>query len=411
VQFWHPHEDTLVTVVCLASYFKGNEFLRQLRVRGCRVVLVIKEKLRDEEWARDSIDEVLTVPNGASADVFVEVVSEFARHNRVDRIVALEEYDVMHAAMIREHLRIPGMGTTTARLFRDKLAMRVKAFEAGIRVPDFVHVLNYDEIRGYMASVPAPWVLKPRSDVSAVGIQKLHDAELVWRAIDALDARPVVTERSTHYLLERFVPGDVFHVDSLVENGDVVFAGVNRYWRPPMEVAHQGGVFLTNTVRRGSDEERQLLEMNRALLKTLGFVRGATHAEFIRSADGEFHFLEVAGRVGGAYITDSLEAATGVNVWREWANLEIGRGEVPYDLPPQRADYAGVVLALARQEWPDTSAYAEPEIVHRPSKRHHVALIVASHDYDRVQHLLGEYARRFEDDFLAVLPPMDRTPQ
>ena len=53
-----------MTVVCLASYFKGNEFLRQLRRRGCRVVLVIKEKLRDEEWARDSIDETLTVPNG-----------------------------------------------------------------------------------------------------------------------------------------------------------------------------------------------------------------------------------------------------------------------------------------------------------------------------------------------------------
>ena len=397
-----------MTVVCLASYFKGHEFLRQLRRRGCRVVLVIKEKLRDEDWPRDSIETLLTVPNGASADEFVEVVSEFARHTRVDRIVALEEYDVMHAAMIREHLRIPGMGTTTARLFRDKLAMRVKAFAAGIRVPDFVHVLNYDEIRGYMESIPGPWVLKPRSDVSAVGIQKLHDPELVWRAIDALDARPVVTERSTHYLLEKFVPGDVFHVDSLVENGDVVFAGVNRYWRPPMEVAHSGGVFLTNTVQRGSAEERALLEMNTALLRTLGFVRGATHAEFIRDAQGQFYFLEVAGRVGGAFISDSLEAATGVNVWREWANLEIGHGDVPYRLPEQRADYAGVVLALARQEWPDTSAYTEPEIALRPSKRHHAALIVASPDYGRVQYLLGEYARRFEADFLAVLPPMER---
>lgn len=400
-----------MTVVCLASYFKGNEFLRQLRRRGCRVVLVIKEKLHDEDWARDCIDDELTVPNAATADMFVERVSEFARHNRVDRIVALEEYDVMHAAMIREHLRIPGMGTTTARLFRDKLAMRVKAFEAGIRVPDFVHVLNYDEIRGYMANVPGPWVLKPRSDVSAVGIQKLHDPELVWRAIDALDARPALNERSTHYLLEKFVPGDVFHVDSLVENGEVIFMGVNRYWRPPMEVAHHGGVFLTNTVRRGSDEERALLEMNRALLKTLGFVRGATHAEFIRGHDGEFYFLEVAGRVGGAFIADSLEAATGVNVWCEWANLEIGRGEVPYTLPPQRSDYAGVVLALARQEWPDTSGYNDPEVVLRPAKRHHAALIVASPDYDRVQHLLGEYARRFEQDFLAVLPPMERPPQ
>jgi biotin carboxylase len=252
-------------------------------------------------------------------------------------------------------------------------------------------------------------VLKPRSDVSAVGIQKLHESELVWRAIDALDARPVLTERSSYYLLERFIPGDVFHVDSLVEDRRILFTGVNRYWRPPMEVAHQGGVFISTTVQHESEDERALLAMNAALLETLGFVRGATHAEFIKGADGQFYFLEVAARVGGAFIAETLEAATGVNVWREWANIEIARGETPYALPARRDDYAGVVLALARQEWPDTSAYTEPEIVMRPLKRHHVALIVSSPDYDRVQHLLGDHARRFADDFVAVLPPLERT--
>lgn len=81
---------------------------------------------------------------------------------------------------------------------------------------------------------------------------------------------------------------------------------------------------------------------------------------------------------------------------------------MPYELPAQRQAYAGVVLALARHEYPDVSGYVEPEIVLRPVKRHHAALIVSSPDYNRVQHLLGEYARRFEEDFLAVLPPMQR---
>jgi biotin carboxylase len=219
----------------------------------------------------------------------------------------------------------------------------------------------------------------------------------------------VLTERSSYYLLERFIPGEVFHVDSLVEDGRILFAGVNRYWRPPMEVAHQGGVFISTTLEHDVDDERALLEMNAALLQTLKFVRGATHAEFIRGADGQFYFLEVAARVGGAFIAETLEAASGVNVWREWANIELARGETPYQLPSSRRDYAGVVLALARQEWPDTSAYTEPEIVLRPVKRHHVALIVSSPDYARVQQLLGEYATRFAEDFVAVLPPLERT--
>jgi biotin carboxylase len=398
-----------LTVVCLASYFKGTEFLRQCREQGCRVVLVVKEKLKDEAWPHECLDRFLTVPNDATAELFVHVVTELARTQHIDRVVALEEYDVMHAAMIREHLRIPGMGTTTARLFRDKLAMRVKANDAGVRVPDFVHVLNEDELRGYMAAVPPPWVLKPRLDVSAIGIRKIHEPDLVWQAIQALDARPAVNERSSYYLLERFVPGAVYHVDSLVQDGEVVFAGVNRYWRPPMEVAHHGGVFVTATLQRGSDDERALLAMNTALLKGMKFVRGATHAEFIKSeADGQFYFLEVAARVGGAYIAETLEAATGINIWREWANIELARDVVPYRLPPSAADYAGVALALARDEWPDTSEFTDSEIVLRVRKRHHIGMIVKSPSLARVEALLGDYVARIADRYLAVLPPLER---
>jgi len=401
-----PHAG--LTVLCLASYFKGGDFLRQCRAQGCRVILLVREKVRDEAWPHDSIDVLLTVPNQATPEAFVHAASGLARTQRVDRIVALEEYDVMTAALVREHLRIPGMGTTTARLFRDKLAMRVKAHDAGIRVPAFVHVLNADEIRGFMASVPPPWVLKPRSDVSAVGIQKLDDPGQVWQAIEALDARPALTERSSYFLLERFVPGDVFHVDSLVQDGEILFAGVHRYWRPPMEVAHHGGVFVTCTLERNSGEERALLETNRALLGAMKFVRGATHAEFIRGADGHIYFLEVAARVGGAYIAETLEAASGINLWREWANIEIARDQHPYVLPPPRNDYAGIALALARQEWPDTSAFTDPEIWHRVSKRHHVGLVVRSPSHQRVQELLDRYVERIERDFLAVLPPRQR---
>jgi biotin carboxylase len=286
--------------------------------------------------------------------------------------------------------------------------MRVKAHGAGVPVPAFVHVLNADELRGFMESVPPPWVLKPRSDVSAVGIQKLHDPALVWEAIETLDARPAITERSSYFLLERFVPGDVFHVDSLVQNGEILHAGVHRYWRPPMEVAHNGGVFVTCTVERGSAEERALADANRALLGAMKFVRGATHAEFIRGADGRIYFLEVAARVGGAYIAETMEAATGVNLWREWANIEIAGEQGLYSLPPPRQDYAGIALALARQEWPDTSSFTEPEIAHRVSKRHHVGLVVRSPSYARVQELLGRYAERIEHEFLAVLPPRQK---
>jgi biotin carboxylase len=397
------------TVVCLASYFKGVEFLRELKRQGCRVVLVTKEKFRHEDWCFDSIDEFIPLPNDASPEYFVYSVAQLARPRKIHTVVALEEFDVLTAALVREHLRLPGMGSTTARHFRDKLAMRVEARNAGVKVPEFVHVLNYQELGEYMARVPAPWVMKPRTDVSAIGIMKMQDSEQVWRTIDMLDARDRLSERSNNYVLEQFVPGDVYHVDSLVENGEVVFAGAHKYGRPPMSVAHDGGVFTTRTVEYGSPDHDALIDINRRLIQGLKFRRGATHGEFIKSAaTGEFYFLEIAARVGGAYIAETLEAASGVNIWAEWAKIEILRGETPYEVPPARQEYGGVALCLAKEEYPDTTQFNDPEIFYRVKKRYHVGLVVRSPELARVETLVGDYRQRLERDYCAVVPPLER---
>jgi biotin carboxylase len=304
--------------------------------------------------------------------------------------------------MLREYLRTPGMGETTARHFRDKLAMRVRARNGGILVPDFVALVNDEEIRSWTAAVPPPWVMKPRSSAAAIGIKKMNGPEDLWRALEAAgDGR-------ADYLLERFVKGDVYHVDSIVFGGDIRFAVAMKYGRPPMEVAHEGGIFITRRLPSESDEARGLLAVNAQVLARLGLQRGVSHTEFIRGADGAWFFLETSARVGGAFIVDVIEAATGLNLWREWARLEIAGEDGRYDTPPPTAGSAGIVLTLARQQDPDLSAFADPEIVRRLNKPYHAGLIVASPDAGRVEHLLNDYAKRFYTDFFASAPPPER---
>ena len=134
-------------MICIATYFKGEAFLRQSKRDGCKVILVTVEKLRDAEWPREAVDEFYYMPDGYNRDDIIKGISYLARTQVIDRIVPLDEFDQETAALLREHLRIPGMGDTTARYFRDKLAMRVKARNSGILVPEFVHVLNYDHLR------------------------------------------------------------------------------------------------------------------------------------------------------------------------------------------------------------------------------------------------------------------------
>lgn len=383
--------------------------MRACKAQGCNVILVTKEKMLEEDWPRDVIDEIFALPNDAPVELFLDLVSHIAKTRKPDRIVALEEFDVLIAALAREHLCLPGMSSSLAKIFRDKLSMSINAREAGIKVPDFVPAINHEEISAYLDRVPPPWVLKPRSDVSAIGIRKLDSAAEAWAAIDELNRREGLRERASYHLLARFVPGEVFHVDSLVDQKRVVFAGANKYGRPPLQVAHGGGAYVSQTIPHSSAEKRRLLEINRRLIKSMGLDTGATHAEFIKSdADGEFYFLEIAARVGGAYIADVLEAASGVNLWREWARLEVAAGSGARIKLKPRKEYAGIILSLARQEYPDTSAYDDPEIVYRAKKRHHAGLIVRSPKFERVSELLDDYGRRFADDFIAVLPPLER---
>lgn len=393
-----------LTVLCLASYFKGADFMRTCKRLGAQVVLITREKLGDAEWPKDSIDEVFYMPELAKQPDITHAVSYLARSRAFAVIVPLDDYDVELAASLREHLRIPGMGDTTARHFRDKLAMRMQARDHEIRVPDFVHVLNYDEVRDFMQRVPPPWVFKPRSEAGSIGIRKINSQDEFWPSLDILG------DRQSYYVLEKFVPGDVFHVDSIISEREVVFSLAHRYGQAPMKVLHEGGIFSTQTLRADSDDYAQIEQYNRRVIAAMNMVRGVTHAEFIKAdADGQFYFLEMAARVGGAHIDRLIEAASGVNMWEEWAKIELAyaRGE-HYQPPTARAGFAGLLICLARDEWPDTSSYNDPEVTWRLHKKNHVGLLVASDNPDRVQTLLASYAERMKHDFLATLPAPDR---
>jgi biotin carboxylase len=396
----------IVTMLCLTSEFKGTPLIESCKKLGCVVILLTKEKWKNEDWPHSSINEMFFMPDLTKRRDVINAVSYLARSRPIDQIFPLDDFDGEMAAALREHLRMPGLGESAIRFFRDKLAMRMQASAHGIGVPDFVGIINYDRIREFMARVPPPWVLKPRGSAGAMGIKQIQSAEELWRWLDRLG------DEQSDFLLEQFVPGDVFHVDSIVSEGEVVFNVAHQYGRPPLAVSHGGGVFTTHTMRRDSSDTLALLDLNRRVLAALGMVRGVNHIEYIRAhEDGKLQFLEAAARVGGANIADMVEAATGLNLWHEWVRIELAhiRGET-YLLPPLREGYAGVLQCLAHQEHPDLSGYDDSEVVWRNAKPYHAGLIVASLDPARIEKLLDGYSERFARDFLAVLPPLDRPP-
>lgn len=392
-------------IVCIASEFKGNEFLEECYKAGWHVSLVTKEKLLEEPWWWDNIHNVKSVVDDAKVEDYVRAATNIAGSQPVHHVVGLDEFDVLTAAHAREHLQLEGMSSSQALRFRDKLTMRNIASANGINCPQFVGAFNSDVIVEYLKTAEGPWIVKPRHEVSAFGIRKCETVEQVWEVLNDLDSRNTWRDHPSQFLIEQFIAGDVYHVDSIVNDGKILTSGISKYGTPPFAVTHGGGVFTTSTVPYKSKERKELEKINDKLLKAFKYQKGVTHAEFLHShADGEFYLLEVACRVGGAYIANVHEYANGFNLWREWGKLEISDKENPYKLPKLRKDCAGIILSLANTDEPDTSAYADNEIVYRVKKKKHVGLIVCDKKHERIQELLDNYVERITQDFLEIAP-------
>ncbi len=372
-----------------------------LKKQGNRVFLVTTEQLREKPWAFEYIDEVFYMPGldlDWDMDLLLKGVGGLMKEHKIDSIVALDDYDVEKAAFLRENFRIAGMGQTTGRYFRDKLAMRIKAKDAGIRVPAFSPLFNNADINHFADTVAAPWVLKPRSEASAHGIIKVHDKDSLWRHLNELG------DNRIYYLIEQFKPGDVYHADGLQLDGKNLFLTVSRYLATPMEISQGGGIFRSANIPYGSEDEKKIKKVNEAIMKAFGLKNGASHTEFIKSReDGEIYFLETASRVGGAHLAEMVEAATDINLWAEWAKIEDATVKNrKYELPKVAKNYAGIVLTLSKYEHPDLSSFDDPEVCFRVPLEYHAGLIVKSPKQERIMQLLDHYAERFATEYSAT---------
>ncbi len=394
--------------LCISFFFKGSDFMKACAEAGNTVFLLTKKSLEGKPWPRASLAEIFYMEDDANnAHNFENMrkgVAWLMREQKIDRIVSLDDFDVEKGAYLREEFRVPGMGQTTARYFRDKLAMRIQAKENNIPVPPFSALFNNADVNHFADHVAPPWVLKPRSEASATGIKKVHSKDELWNTINILG------DLRDHYLVEQFLPGDVYHVDAISHEGDLAFCQVSKYLNTPFEVAHGGGIFRSQTVPYKGMEEEALRKLTGEVMTAFRMLFSASHTEFIRShADGHFYFLETSSRVGGAHLAEMVEYASGVNLWAEWAKLETAMArKEEYELPAIRQDHAGILISLARYEHPDTSGFNDPEIVWRVDKPFHVGFIVRAESRERVTELLDKYAERVFHEFHASAPVPER---
>lgn len=332
--------DGEVRFFCLATHPHGAEFLRAAAALGVRATLLTLDGLREADWPREALEDLATMPAGMSVEQVLNTVSWMARSQSYHRVIALDAGDLLLAAALREHLRIPGMGLTTAGYYRDRLAMRIGAGELGFATGEFTRVLNEDELRGFVSRVAPPWRLLPRRRDPAWASFRIDTQEALWVRLAELG------DAQSRYLLESMTEGDRFWVFSIINEGTVVFS-----------VALQRGQGTASaetltTVDRGSRTWMELTAINAGLTPSLGLVRGLACARFVQCAGG-FLLEEVEAGIGEDGLVRVVRAATGIDLWREWARLELAQCHGEHYVPGEWFEKAAGAV-----RWPSSSERA-----------------------------------------------------
>lgn len=397
-----------MNILCICSYFKGIPFIIQQSLLGNRVFLITAEKRKHEEWPWSHITETFYLPDednsAQNLDLLKKGFGWLLQTEKIDVIVALDDFDVEKAAFLRSAFQIEGMDIHTAQLFRDKLAMRINAEKKGISIPRFCPLFNDRAIHQFMQEVKGPWIIKPRSQASTTGIRKVHSFNEV--ALFLQDKG----ESSIDYLLEEFIPGHVFHCDTLSFRGEIVFEKTSRYLETPLKVAHEGGIFKTITLPEYTQDNKEILEINRHLLQSFNLKNGASHSEFIKAdTDGKIYFLETSARVGGAHIAELLEAATGINIWKEWANIEsaVFKNEL-YLAPEKKSFFAGLVISLAKTKHPDISDLPDDHLYWTLKKDFHIGMVFRSELFEEIIAVMEKITPIIKEKFHAFAPTPEK---
>ena len=257
----------------------------------------------------------------ASLDDQAEVTAAVERAMRrlggaVDRLIALTEDDIDLAARLRALHDIPGDKPADVERFRNKMVMKAQVVAAGVRVPAYVPASRATEIAerfGY------PVVLKPVDGAGSEGVVMARDDADLRQHLQRLNLES--------YEAEQFISGEIYHLDGFMFRGSMVFCQVFQYFNSAF--AFVNGLPVGVMMVDSPQVRTRLTAFAGRALAALRLDDGPFHLELFGGQDGDTCFLEVAARVGGAFVAPCVERRWGVSLFEETLAWQVDGGYRP----------------------------------------------------------------------------------
>ncbi|MDI5916768.1 ATP-grasp domain-containing protein [Streptococcus equi] len=245
-------------------------------------------------------------------------------------VVATHEFDIVLAAKLRGLLGVSGQDIASAIGFRDKYIMK-KYLEKVVSLPKFTEINDCVDLIEFTNTLRYPFVVKPRLGAGSIGVTIIQNKSELKDFIS--------TPLSTGMMVETFTNGEMYHVDGLFKDSEILLYSVSKYFNDCLS-------FKTNTPLGSyiiDDTNPLSKKLYDTTLKVLTKIPTPSHtipfhAEFFVDGD-QITFCEIASRVGGGLINDSFKLITNVDLQETFVKSQIG------------IDYLNTIKSDKRTAW------------------------------------------------------------
>lgn len=261
-----------------------------------------------------------------------------------ESVVALHEFDLLRAAKLRELLNIKGQSFKSATHFRDKVIMKEKVAEYGLRVPKHKRLTSVNELLSFIKTNGYPIIVKPISGAGTIGANILRSPQdLEQFLIGNPDLSHNITGSSktvphlTELEVEEYITGTLHHIDGIVLNGEVAFICASQYLSGTTTNFKKDGILASWHLHPSNPLAKRLFAYTKEVLKALDTPLNTTfHCELFHTGDDDIVLCEIASRCGGARVGTCTQNTFGVNLFHTFTRLQVG---FPTSIPNNGEDF------------------------------------------------------------------------
>ncbi|WP_379137479.1 acetyl-CoA carboxylase biotin carboxylase subunit family protein [Paenibacillus sp. sgz500958] len=308
-----------INFIFFSPHFPKNstEFCERLHEQGATVL-----GIGDAEYdglgqrLKASLTEYYRISDLENYDELVRAVGYFThRYGKIDRFESLNEYWLEQDAMIRTDFNIYGTKTDFIHNLKQKSKMKDFFYKSGVSTVQFTTGSDRASVDEFIRSAGFPLVVKPDLGSGASMTYKINNEDELQHFFDHKPA-------DVHFIIEEFIDGIILTYDGLVDiDGEVRFAVSHRFEQSVMEVVNTDDHLYYFCLK---DVSPEVEEAGRSILKAFDIRERFFHIELFKSnKDGRIIALEVNMRPPGAWMTDAINFAYDVDVYKEWARMVV----------------------------------------------------------------------------------------